>query len=238
KLTSQSEICARPTGNFRDSTASFFWQQDFNFDTCPRTYDKMINLSDSYNSINQRVLSSTGAPLQRKDFDNKNPMAPLNFDHAPSFDIIWVSSLNFSADFYGMVLSRALRYHAERGTQIRILTAEATMKKKDKAILEVLKAGVPNIKLQYYKYHISDEKNGTWIDTFHRVSHTKLLIGYSSATPKASFLVTGGRNIRDSYIFKEAPVYKAYSSLKDYGDGEEPFIFYQDFEVEIQGHDF
>jgi phosphatidylserine/phosphatidylglycerophosphate/cardiolipin synthase-like enzyme len=237
-LTNQVDICARPVGNFPDSTASFFWQQDFNFDTCPQTFDKMVNLSDSYNSINQRILSLTGAPLRRKDFDDKNPMAPLDFSRAPSFDVIWVSSLNFSADFYGMVLSRALRYHAENGTQIRVLTAEVSMKEKDKAILEALKSGVPNVKVQYFKYRLSDGRDGTWLDRFHRVSHTKLLIGYSATNTKASFLVTGGRNIRDSYLFKEAPGYKAYASLKSYGDGEEPFIFYQDFEIEIQGHAF
>lgn len=238
KLSNQIDICARPTGAMKDSVAAFFWQQDYNFTTCTQTYDELKHLDDPYESINQRILALTGSPLNRKDFDNKNPMAPLNFTNAPKFDVIWVSSLNYSADFYGSVLSRALRYHAERGTQIRILTAEATMKKKDKAIVEELQKGVPNIKVQYYKYHLSDGSDGTWLDKFHRVSHTKLLIGLSSSNPKASFLVTGGRNIRDSYLFKEAPIYRAYSSLKSYGDGEEAFIFYQDFEVEIRGQDF
>lgn len=238
KLSTQTEICARPTGSMKDSVAAFFWQQDFNFSSCTETYDELINLDDPYNSINQRILALTGSPLKKKDFDDKNPMAQLDFTKAPKFDVIWVSSLNYSADFYGSVLSRALRYHAERGTQIRILTAEATMKKKDKAIIEELQRGVPNIKVQYYQYHLSDGKDGTWLDRFHRVSHTKLLIGYSSANPKSSFLVTGGRNIRDSYLFKEAPVYRAYSSLKSYGDGEESFIFYRDFEVLIRGQEF
>lgn len=238
KLSNQIDICARPTGAMPDTVASFFWQQDFNFSTCPETYEEMVNLDDPYNSINRRVLALTGSPLRRKDFDDKNPMAPLDFSKAPKFDIIWVSSLNYSADFYGSVLSRALRYHAERGTQIRILTAEATMKKKDKAIIEELQQGVPNIKVQYYKYRLSDGTDGSWLDRFHRVSHTKLLIGYSASNPKASFLVTGGRNIRDSYLFKEAPVYRAYAKLKNYGDGEEPFIFYQDFEVELRGQEF
>jgi len=237
KLSSEIDICARPVGGFQDSVANFFWQQNFNFSTCPQTYDKMINLDDPYNSINERVLSLTGSPLSRKDFDEKNPMAALNFSKAPHFDIIWVSSLNYSADFYGMVLSRALRYHAERGTQIRVLTSEATMKRKDKAILEKLQRGVPNVKVQYYKYHVGDVKDGNWFDSFHRVSHTKLLIGYSAKDPKANFLVTGGRNIRDSYLFKDAPIYKAYAFLKNYGEGEEPFIFYQDFEVELRGQD-
>jgi cardiolipin synthase A/B len=238
KLSNQIDICARPMGAMGDPVASFFWQQDFNFNTCTETYDELISLDDTYNSVNQRVLALTGSPLRRKDFDDKNPMAPLDFSKAPKFDIIWVSSLIYSADFYGSVLSRALRYHAERGTQIRILTSEVMMKRKDKALVEELQRGVPNVKVQYYQYHLSDGTSGSWLDHFHRVNHTKLLAGYSTANLKTSFLVTGGRNIQDSYIFKEAPIYKAYSFLKSYGEGEEPFIFYQDFEVLIRGHEF
>lgn len=238
KLSNQIDICARPTGNFPNSVDAFFWQQDFNFDSCPQTYDQMVNLDDPYNSVNERILALTGSPLQRTDFDAKNPMAPLDFSKAPHFDIIWVSSLNYNADFYGMVLNRALRYHAEHGTQIRILTSDATMKKKDRALLLWLQRGLPNVKLQYYKYRLSDGHDGTWVDHFHRVSHTKFLIGYSEKNPKINFLVTGGRNIRDSYIFKEAPIYKAYAFLKNYGDGEEPFIYYRDFEVLFRGQAF
>lgn len=238
KLSNQIDLCAHPSGNFANPVDSFFWQQDLNFNTCPQTFDKITHITDAYHTINQRILSLTGSPLQRVDFQRKNPMAVLDFSKAPRFDVIWVSSLNFSADFYGMVLARALRYHAERGTQIRILTADATMKKKDRALVESLQSGVPNVKAQYYRYQLTEDKDGTWFDRFHRVSHTKLLIGYSTSTPTASFLITGGRNIRDSYLFKEAPVYKAYAFLKNYGEGEEPFIFYEDFEAEFRGHDF
>ncbi|UXR65497.1 phosphatidylserine/phosphatidylglycerophosphate/cardiolipin synthase family protein [Bdellovibrio bacteriovorus] len=238
KLTNQIDICARPQGSFGKDPAAFFWTQDFNYTTCPQTFDKLVNLRDPYTSMNQKILSLTGSPLKRKDFNNKNPMAELDFSKAPKFDIIWVSSLNFSADFYGMVLSSALRYHAQQGTQIRILVPEVTMTRKDKAIIERLQQGLPNIKVQYYKYTLSDQNNGGWLDKFHRVNHTKLIIGHSSSDPKASFLITGGRNIRDSYIFSDTPFYKAYKFLKNYGDGEEDYIYYDDFEIEIRGYSF
>lgn len=238
KLTNQIDICARPQGRFADNPSSFFWQQDFNFMTCPQTYDKLVNLKDPYVSMNQKVLALTGSPLLKKDFDAKNPMANLDFTKAPRFDIIWVSSLNFSADFYGMIIARALRYHAEQGTQIRILVPEVTMAKKDKQILEWLQVGMPNIKVQYYKYRLSDGKDGSWFDKFHRVNHTKLIIGHSSTDHNASFLITGGRNIRDSYIFPDIPMYKTYKYLKNYGAGEEDYIYYNDFEVEIRGYSF
>ncbi|KHD87435.1 MAG: hypothetical protein OM95_14485 [Bdellovibrio sp. ArHS] len=239
KLTNQIDVCARPVGDFGgNNVTSFFWQQDYLFTTCPQTYDKLLNLRDPYQSMNRRVLSLTGSTLSRQDFNNKNPMAILNFDKAPQFDVIWVSSLNFSADFYGMVLARALRYHAGRGTQIRILVPEVTMTKKDKQILEWLAWGMPNVKVQYYKYRLSEANDGSWLDKFHRVNHTKIVMGYSSKNWKDSFLITGGRNIRDSYIFSDTPFYKAYKYLKNYGEGEEAYIYYNDFEVEMRGHPF
>nr|BFD58988.1 hypothetical protein CKG001_10950 [Bdellovibrio sp. CKG001] len=238
KLTNHIDICARPEGNFGKDPSAFFWTQDFNYTTCPQTFDKLVNLRDPYNSMNQKILALTGSPLKRKDFDRKNPMAELDFSKAPKFDVIWVSSLNFSADFYGMVMSSALRYHGQQGTQIRILVPEVTMTRKDKAILSRLQQGLPNIKVQYYRYTVSDQNNGGWLDKFHRVNHTKLMIGHSSTDPKASFLITGGRNIRDSYIFSDRPFYKAYKFLKNYGDGEEDYIYYDDFEIEIRGYNF
>lgn len=238
KLTNQIDVCALPTGEFKDKVAGFFWQQDFNFTTCPQSYEKLTNLRDPYASINQKIIALTGAPLRKQDLNEKNPLAPLDFSKAPRFDIIWVSSLNFSADFYGMVLARALRYHGEYGAQIRILVPEVTMAKKDKQILSWLQMGLPNIKVQYYKFQIADGKNGGWIDKFHRVNHTKLVIGYSTTNPAANFLITGGRNIRDSYVFHKAPIYRTFKYLKSYGEGEEPFIFYDDFEIEVRGYDF
>nr|WP_295898778.1 phosphatidylserine/phosphatidylglycerophosphate/cardiolipin synthase family protein [uncultured Bdellovibrio sp.] len=238
KLTNQVDICARPEGNFGNTPTSFFWQQDFNFTTCPQSFEKMVNLRDPYVSMNRKVMSLTGSGLKRKDFNDKNPMAELDFSKAPKFDVIWVSSLNFSADFYGMIMARALRYHAERGTQVRILVPEVTMTKKDKHILEWLQVGVPNIKVQYYKYRLSEKHDGGWLDKFHRVNHTKLIIGYSAKDPSANFLITGGRNIRDSYIFSDTPFYKAYKYLKNYGEGEEAYIYYNDFEIELRGYQF
>ncbi len=235
KLTQQIDICPQVADGFGKTPEGFFWSQDFNFDTCPETFETYTNLRDPYVAMNRRVISLTGSPLQRRDFDGKNPMAPLNFSKAPQFDILWVSSLNFSADFSGMVTARAIRYHAEKGTQVRILVPQVTMTRKDREIVAWLMRDLPNVKVQYYKYSVTDDNDGTWFDRLHRVNHTKLLLGYSLREPSANFLITGGRNIRDSYIFPETPFYRAYKNLKNYGDGEEPYIYYNDFEIELRG---
>lgn len=238
RLTNQIELCAIPQGSFRNKVQKFFWSEDYNFMTCPYEAQSIINLRDPYESINRKVISLTGSPLSRKDFNEQNPMTALNFSKAPHFDVIWVSSLNFSADFFGLVMARALRHHAEKGTQIRILVPEVTITKKDKQILENLRAGTPNVKIQYYKYSLTNSDNGGWIDKFHRVNHTKIVMGYSASKPKDSFYITGGRNIRDSYIFRRIPAYKAYKFLKNYSAGEESYIYYDDFELEMRGQDF
>lgn len=238
KLTSQIDVCARPQADFGSGPANFFWKQDFMFTTCPQSIEKWIPLRDPYQAINQKILALTGAPLNRAGFDQKDPITELSLENAPQFDTIWVSSLHFYADFYGMVLAKALRYHALKGTQIRILVSEVTMGEKDKNILKWLQKSTPNVKVQYYKYNLSDENDGGWLDKFHRVNHTKLLIGYSATNPDANFLITGGRNIGDSYIFKKKPFYRRFKFLKNYGDGEEDFIYYDDFEIEVRGTAF
>lgn len=237
-LSKKIDVCARPKTDFGNGPTNFFWKQDFMFTTCPQSVAEWTPLRAPYASINQKILSLTGSPLSRSGFEENDPTTEINFDKAPQFDVIWVSSLIFSADFHGMVLAKALRYHALKGTQIRILVSEVTMTEKDKNILQWLQRKSPNVKVQYYKYNLSDENGGGWLDKFHRVNHTKLIMGYSSTQPEANFLITGGRNIRDSYIFRKTPFYSRYKYLKNYGAGEEDFIYYNDFDVEFRGKEF
>ncbi|MBC7371941.1 MAG: phosphatidylserine/phosphatidylglycerophosphate/cardiolipin synthase family protein [Bdellovibrionaceae bacterium] len=231
------EVCARPTGFAKTDPVSFFWEQNFGQVTCARPAEKIVNLREPIKAFNAKMKGLTGADVPQVAFRDKNPTIPLDFSKAPQFDFIWVSSLNFSADFFGDVLARALRHHADRGTQIRILIPEATVLRKDKAIINKLMLGRPNVKIQYYKYHSTNGMHGRWVDGFHRVNHAKMLIGYSEKAPQNNFFVTGGRNIRDSYLFVDKPGYYKYPWLIDYAGNERPFIFYDDFEVELRGKD-
>ena len=231
------EVCARPTGFTKKDAVSFFWDQNFGQVSCPRVAESITNLRDPIKAFNTKIRGLIGSDVPPEAFRDKDPTAKLDFSKAPPMDFIWVSSLNFSADFYGDVLARALRHHADRGTQIRILIPEATVLRKDKAIINKLMYGRPNVKIQYYKYRSTDGMHGRWIDGFHRVNHAKMLIGYSEAHPENNFFVTGGRNIRDSYLFIDKPGYYKYPWLIDYAGNERPFIYYDDFEVELRGKD-
>lgn len=238
KFHQHLEVCARPTGFSGNDPVSFFWQQDYNQVSCPRTFEKIEMLRDPIKAFNARIRSLTGADVPKEAYQQKNPLVKLDFSKAPKLDFIWVSSLNFSADFSGTLLAQALTYHADRGAQIRILVPEATMGKKDKKILSLLLGGRPNVRVQYYQYKFSNGQDGSFFDRFHRVNHMKLLIGYSASEPQNTFLVTGGRNVTDAYLFYDKPEYSRYPWLIDYARGERPFIYYDDFEAEIRGSEF
>jgi cardiolipin synthase len=229
------EVCARPTGFVEQDPVSFFWQQDFNQVSCPRVYESLQMLRDPLKAFDVKIKGLTGAVVPPRAYSEKDPMVNLDFTKAPDLDFIWVSSLNFSADFYGSVLGRAIRYHADRGAQIRILVPDATTFKKDRVLLKQLQAGRPNVKVRFYRYYYSSGRDGGSIDNLHRVNHAKLLVGYSEKHPQNNFMVTGGRNIRDPYLFFDKPEYTRYPWLFNYARGERPFVYYDDFEVEVRG---
>lgn len=233
-LDRQLDICARPTGFPTQDPVAFFWQQDFSRVSCPRPIEKVEMYRDPIKAFNAKIRGLTGSDVPVEAIKRKNPTVVLNYSKVPQLDVIWVSSLNFSADFYGNVLAQALRYHADRGTQIRIMASEAMTLEKDKKILTKLQRGRPNVKIQYYQYKFTSGLDGSRLDKFHRINHTKLLIGYSEKNPQNNFLVTGGRNIQDSYLFIERPTYTPYPWLIDYARGERPFVYFDDFEIQLR----
>ncbi len=235
KLSQYLEVCPQATGFEKRDAISFFWDQGYPHISCAQEFDAYTQLRDPFDAFNAKMRNLTGENLSRNEFLNRNPEAALDVTRAPRYDILWVSSLNFTADFYGSTLARALRFHADRGTQVRVLLPRALVLGKDKFVLEKLVDGHPNVKLQLYEFNRTNGQNGTRIDELHRVMHAKLLMGYSKQNPKLNFVVTGGRNIRDSYLFHTKPNYKKYPLLINYAEGARPFIYYDDFEVEVRG---
>lgn len=213
---------------------SLFWSQSSIEMSCPTQISKIQGLRDPINSLQKKLESLIGMAPSRAEILKLNPLMPLNFEKAPKFDIIYLSSLNFSADFYGSMIRRALEYHAGLGTQIRIELPKVTLSNKDLNLLNQLTSSYPNVKLQLYKYSVSDLPDGTPLDRWHRVNHSKLMIGISTQNPSKDFLITGGRNIRDSYIFTQPTNLKLWPWLVNYPDGEEPFVYYDDYEVLIK----
>jgi phosphatidylserine/phosphatidylglycerophosphate/cardiolipin synthase-like enzyme len=204
--------------------------------SCAQELTNPIFLRDPVLAFNSRVEALLGKPLSRKQVETKDALGKLDFSLAPDLDVIWVSSLNFTADFYGQILARLLQFHAEKGTQIRILLAKPTFYKKDELLLTKVTQGFPNVRLYPFQFETNSKTKGAWVDKFHRVNHIKILatIGRSHDGSPFSRLVTGGRNIRDSYLYHKKPNHQKFPWLINYAKGEAPFIFYDDFDMATQ----
>lgn len=237
KLNQSVEICASPIGFAKKDPVSFFWQQNFDQVSCPQQLENFVKLADPIQAIQTKMQSLTGSEIKPQALERKNPFDALDFKNSPYFDFIYVSSLNFGADFYGTIMAKVLQHHADQGTQIRILVSDATLYSKDKNLLSELMNGRPNVKIQYYKFKSKYGVVGDLIDRLHRINHVKLLVGLSFQKPSDSFMITGGRNILDPYLFKEKPDHSQFSSLIDYANDERPFTYYDDFEVKLTGND-
>lgn len=234
-LVAGVEVCAKPKNlGGASKITQFFWQEDSSDVSCPSEVDEIKPLQDPFVAFNEKIRSLTGSDLPGTVLKELNPTAPLDFSKAPHFDVIWVSALNFSADLYGAILEQALRYHADRGTQIRILIPKLLETYKDQVLLEHLQRGRPNVKLQLYAYHRSDGRSGGVLDHFQRVNHLKAVLGYSAKNPKDSFLVTGGRNVSDRYMLRYLPNLTAFPWLTTYP--RKKYVYYEDFELKLTGN--
>lgn len=164
---------------------------------------------------------------------NQNPYATLDFSKAPKLKAIFLASLVYRHDFYGTVMARLLKYHAERGTVVYLMTTGYMMLDKDKALLyDLAKTG--NFRLQEFKYH--DPKHNLtlpfrYIDDKYRDMHIKLLVTLADDDAHNA-IVAGGRNIHDGFLFKTKPDLSKFPELVQYGKDDD-FVHWNDFEMKI-----
>lgn len=204
--------------------------------SCPLTIDADSApelLHDALDALNAKVKALTGTILPREVIMSRDTAYAIDMTHAPRLDYILISTLEFKNDYYGNLISRLLLWHAARGTKIKILLPGISfmLKDKDTALLNKLVASSPNITYQPFIY------NKRSLHRLHRVIHSKLFITISHRQPGASLVITGGRNIKDSYLFYGlSPDYSGHPAWIQYGS-EEPYIYYWDLEVAIRHHE-
>ncbi len=204
--------------------------------SCPTTVDAESSpelLHDALDALNAKIRALTGTTLPREVIMARDTAFPIDMSFAPRLDYILISTLEFKNDYYGNLISRLLLWHAARGTKIKILIAGISfmLKEKDKVLLNKLVASSPNIIFQPFVY---DKRS---LHRLHRVIHSKLFITISYQQPETSLVITGGRNIKDSYLFYGlSPDYSAHPSWIQYGS-EEAYIYYWDLEVAIRNHE-
>jgi phosphatidylserine/phosphatidylglycerophosphate/cardiolipin synthase-like enzyme len=130
-------------------------------------------------------------------------------------------------------MARLLKFHAERGTPVHLITTGYMMLDKDKTLLYNLSKN-GNIRLQEFTYY--DPKHNLsrplrYIDNKFRDMHIKLLITLADEA-KYNAVVLGGRNIHDGFLFRTKPDYSRYPELVQYGTDDD-FVHWNDFELKI-----
>lgn len=207
-----SQTCAMPTGD-------------------PRLLRK------SRDGFNAKVEALLGMPLADSAIDKADPELPLDFSHAPRLKLIYLSSLEFKADFSGRVIERLIRYHAAQGTRVRIMVTDVLEREKDDALLHRLAAEFPNVELQEYRWRADhgaplDEQ----ISQLHKTHHVKMLATLAE-DPRRSRVIIGGRNIHDGFLFHSPVDLSRYPGLQQYGKTDGFSLNYysnwSDFDIEM-----
>lgn len=205
--------------------------------TCALPLAQPRLLRKSRDGFNAKVEALMGAALPDSAFDKGDPELPLDFSHAPKLKLIYLSSLEFKADFSGRIIERLIRHHAALGTKVRIMVTDVLERDKDDALLHRLAADYPNVELQEYRWR---PDHGAPIDEqlsqFHKTHHVKMLATLAQ-DPGRSRVIIGGRNIHDGFLFHKPVDLSHYPNLQQYGRTDGLSLNYysnwSDFDIEI-----
>ena len=164
----------------------------------------------------------------------------MDFSKAPKLNTVLISYLVFRHDFYGTLIARLAKWHADHGAQVRILMSDVIANKKDRIMLHALVESSNNIKVQEYRY--DSDGGGLWdhLNEFHRTMHVKLLITLSD-NPINNVVYIGGRNIHDGFVFMQTPDHSAHPDLVQYGSkktDDEGYAPWRDYEMRIRSKSF
>jgi phosphatidylserine/phosphatidylglycerophosphate/cardiolipin synthase-like enzyme len=207
--------------------------------SCPHPVENFETLETPESGFLAKTEMLLGQKLPPDFIAKGDPYAPLDFSKAPKLKGVYLASLVYRADFYGTVMARLLKYHAEHGALVNVVTTKYMMLKKDRELLEPLAASNPNFKLDEYKYHnpgnIVNKATNLVTDRL-RDMHIKLLITLSDEKESDNAVVFGGRNIHDGFLFKTVPDHSKYPKLVQYGEGkdkDDKFVHWNDFEAKV-----
>lgn len=239
-LRNKVDVCVMPENNNLKGPEKFMLTTNFSSMTCSMNIGEIKTLEVPAEGLKAKAEALLGSPLPNAFLEQKNPFLDLDFSKAPKLNTIFVSYLVFRADFYGNLIARLVKWHADHGTDVRILVSDVITLKKDKKLLYNLAESSNNIKIQEYRYD-SPSGAGLWdhLSELHRTMHVKLLITLSD-TPENNIVFFGGRNIHDGFIFKEAPDHSKLPELVQYGSGkgkDESYAHWRDFEMRIKSKD-
>lgn len=236
EFDSRYEVCGMPSGRRLSALQKAFWKSRWLSQTCAMPAGRPTLLDDEREGFNAKVRALLGRPLPARAFEDANPEWPLDFSRAPRLSLIYVSYLDIKADFSGRVIERLLRWHAARGTKVRVMVTDILQREKDKALLYKLAADYPNVHLQEFAWQPpAGSAAEQQIYRLLRTHHVKML-GALSSQPGRSAAIIGGRNIHDGFLF-DAPVdLTGFEGLYQHSSDESSlslhyYANYNDFEV-------
>lgn len=226
------ELCQIPDAKKMSLLDQWFLSTDIPALICPHSVNDIKTLENQIEAMQTKVYALLGQRLPEDMIKKQDPYYPLDFSKAPKLDAVYVSYLNIHADFYGTVLLRLLRYHAEHGTIVKILVADVSAGSEDQVAYKKFRNEVDNVNIRLYRF--SDYDSKFIIAPLHRVNHIKMLVTYSKDREENNVAFFGGRNVNDGMLFNSKPNLKKYPELIQYGKGLNIFVHWTDFEVEIK----
>lgn len=239
-LRNNIDTCFLPSTNNLTGIEKFFLTPEYQSMTCAMdaNTEDLQTLEDPISGLNSKVEALLGMPVPEEIINQKNPFLELDFSHAPKLDTILISYLVFRADLYGNLIARLVKWHADHGTEVRILVSDVITLDKDHKMLYGLQESSRNIKLQEFRYDSSKNSGGLsdLLSEYHRTMHVKLLITLGEKE-EDNIVFFGGRNIHDGFVFKEAPDYSAFPDMVQYGASkgkDENYAHWRDFEVRLR----
>ncbi|TPK85427.1 phosphatidylserine/phosphatidylglycerophosphate/cardiolipin synthase family protein [Mesorhizobium sp. B2-4-17] len=234
---SRYQRCPVPDGAGLDALERAFYASRWLSQTCALPIGEPSLLRKSRDGFNAKVEALMGAPLSDAAIDKGDPELPLDFSKAPRLKLIYLSSLEFKADFSGRIIERLIRHHAALGTKVRIMVTDVLEREKDDAMLHRLAAEFPNVELQEYRWRADhgapiDEQ----ISQLHKTHHIKMLATLAR-DPARSRVIIGGRNIHDGFLFHQPIDLSRYPDLQQYGKTDGLSLNYysnwSDFDIEF-----
>ena len=217
KLDTRFDVCTLPNEAGLDPLERVFYGDTKMSQTCPFPVGKPVFLEQEVAGFNAKVSALLGKPLSAEFLRKADPGAPIDFSSAPALSAIFLSTLDYKADFSGAVVTRLLRHHAARGTKIRLLVSAVLEHRKDARMVEDLASDFPNVSLRKFAYEpeLSLSPDEALAGT-HRVNHIKLFI-VIARNPAKSVAILGGRNIHDGFLYDHPVNLDAYPNLQHYG---------------------
>lgn len=226
-LFTDFQACIFPKMSGEESLIrQFFLSSQYKLYSCPIELEKQSELrliSEPFDAFASRLEMLLGQKIPKGWFEEQDPYFEIDFSKAPSLKKIYISYLVFRRDFFGTLLERTLRFHAQRGTEIKIIVSNSIALEKDKNMLASLEEDFENVEVKLFKY-----KGYGFFTRIHRSNHIKHFLTVDDKGKKQGII--GGRNIHDGFLFDKPKSLEEFPELVHYNK-DESFAHWNDLDI-------